>query len=68
MTGITQPFSNVQLELLKLYASGVPDEYLPDLKNAMARFLLEKARQEADKVWDEKGYSSETVEKWLDED
>lgn len=68
METLSRPLSNMQLELLKLYASGVPDSYLPEIKNVIARFLLEKARAEADKVWDEKGYTPETVEQWLKED
>ena len=32
------PLSNVQLELLKLYATGVSDETLLELKKTMAKF------------------------------
>lgn len=62
------PFSNVQLELLKLYAAGVKDEHLSELKEVMARFLFEKARASADAVWDDKGYTEETVKNWLNDD
>ncbi|MEM9885948.1 MAG: hypothetical protein AAF849_08655 [Bacteroidota bacterium] len=62
------PLSNIQQELLKIYAAGVPDQHLPELKNVIARFLFEKARKEADQVWDAKGYSDDTVEEWLNED
>ncbi len=55
----------MQMELLKLYAAGVPDEYLTEIKEMIARFLLTKAREEAEKVWTEKGYTEETVDKWL---
>ena len=68
MESLNLPFSNIQLELLRLYASGVPEQHLPDLKNTIARFLLEKAREEADKVWDKKGYSDDTIQEWLKED
>jgi hypothetical protein len=59
------PFSNMQMELLKLYAAGVPDEYLAEIREIIARFLLEKARAEAGKVWDEKGYTEETARQWI---
>lgn len=59
------PLSNLQLELLKLYAAGVPDEYLVEIKEMIARFLLAKARDEAGKVWQDKNYSDETTDKWL---
>jgi len=62
---VRPPLSNMQMELLKLYSAGVPDEYLSEIKEMIARFLLAKARDEAGKVWQEKSYSNETVDKWL---
>ena len=59
------PLSNIQMELLKLYAAGVPDDYLPEIKEMIARFLLEKARAEAGKVWEEKGYDAATAHAWI---
>lgn len=51
------PLSNVQSEMLKLFSSDIPEDHLVELKKVMAEFLLEKARNKADKIWDEKGYS-----------
>ena len=51
------PLSNVQLELLKLYSVGIDDQTLNDLKKEMAQFFLKRLRQQADAVWEEKGYS-----------
>ena len=62
------PLSNIQLELLKLYSTGIPDEYLIELKGIIARFLFEKARKKADLIWEEKGYSEKTIQKWLNEE
>lgn len=62
------PLSNLQLELLKIYAAGVPDEYLPELKQTIARFLLEKARDRADEIWEQKGYTQDTMDEWLNEE
>lgn len=61
----TAPLSNLQLELLKLYAAGVPDKYLEDLKILIARFLFAKARAKADKIWDEKKYTDELLTELL---
>ena len=61
----TAPLSNLQLELLKLYATGVPDQYLEDLKILIARFLFAKARAKADKIWDEKKYTDELLNELL---
>ena len=60
-----QPLSNVQIELLKLYSVGISDDILLELKKIMSRFLMQKLRDEAGKVWLQKGYSDATVNEWL---
>ena len=67
MNKIRPPLSNVQMELLKVYATGIPDKYLLELKDLIAKFLFEKARNKADKIWDKKGYSDKTIQRWLNE-
>ena len=59
---LSPPLSNVQLELLKLYSTGVPDQTLLELKKTMARFFLDRMRTSADAVWEEKGYSDTQFE------
>jgi hypothetical protein len=59
---INPPLSNVQTELLKVFSADIPETHLLELKNIMARFLLEKAQDSADKVWQEKGYSDEKLQ------
>ena len=44
---ISYPFSNIQVELLKLYSTGISDAYLLELKNVISQFLFEKARNRA---------------------
>lgn len=63
---INPPLSNIQEELLKLFNANISDTHLLELKNIMAKFLLEKARDKADEIWEEKGYSDETLKKFLD--
>ena len=60
------PLSNVQAELLKLFSAEIPENHLLELKKVMAKFLLDKARERADAVWDEKGYSDEKLQQILD--
>ncbi len=62
----TQPFSNLQLELLKLYASNIPDADLLEIKRYLARFFMKKAISEADKIWDERGYTPELMSQILE--
>jgi len=51
------PLSNLQLHLLKLYATGVSEEDLKAIQRMIARYFADKASAEARKVWDEKGYT-----------
>ena len=63
---VQPPLSNIQSELLKLFSTEIPEIHLFDLKKVMAKFLLDKARDRADTIWDEKGYSDEKLQQILD--
>ncbi|MBK8566029.1 MAG: hypothetical protein IPN76_22485 [Saprospiraceae bacterium] len=67
MTTITldKPLTNLQMELLKLFSRNLPEERLLALKELISDYLLDMARDEADKAWDAKGYTPETAKKWL---
>lgn len=58
---IPQPFANLQLELLKLYARKVPEQDLLEIKTLLAQYFMHKATDLADKVWDEKGLTEEAI-------
>jgi hypothetical protein len=60
---INPPLSNVQMELLKLYSTGIEDETLLELKRTIAKFFLDRMRSSADKIWEEKGYSDAQMQK-----
>ena len=60
------PLSNVQAELLKLFSAEIPENHLLELRKVIAKFLLDKARDKADAIWDEKGYSDEKLQQILD--
>lgn len=60
---VKPPLSNLQAELLKLFSMNLPEEVLIDLKKAIAVFLLERARDKADAIWDEKRFNSD----WLNQ-
>jgi hypothetical protein len=65
VSSVHPPLSNVQAELLKLFSANIPDTHLSELKSVIARFLLDKARDKADQVWDEKNYSDEKLQQLL---
>ncbi|MBW7870650.1 MAG: hypothetical protein H3C39_06265 [Flavobacteriia bacterium] len=60
---VKPPLSNLQAELLKLFSMNLPEEVLIDLKKVIAVFLLERARDKADAIWDEKRFNSD----WLNQ-
>jgi hypothetical protein len=61
-------FSNIQLELLKLYASNIDESDLINIKRYLAKYFATKAISEADEIWNEKGYDNELMKKWLNEE
>jgi len=65
MTELKLPLSNVQLELLKLFATDLSEEDLQELKLMIARFFAERSIRMADQVWEEKGLTDEDMDKWL---
>lgn len=62
---IHPPLSNVQAELLKAFSADIPEKHLAELKNIMAKYLLDSARDKADATWDEKGYTDEKLQQLL---
>ncbi len=63
-----QPLSNVQMELLKLYSTDIKEKDLEELKKVLANYFAQNAIKEADKIWDQKKMSADTMEKWLNEE
>jgi alkylhydroperoxidase/carboxymuconolactone decarboxylase family protein YurZ len=55
------PLTNVQLELLKVFALGVTDEEVLEIRRMLARYFMQKAVTGATKVWEERGYTAEQL-------
>lgn len=53
------PLSDLQLELLKLYSTGVTSEELFEVKRLLGQYFGRKAIQSADRAWDERGLKDE---------
>ena len=64
---LNQNFSNIQLELLKLYSTDIKDSELIEIKNYLAQYFAQKAINEADAIWDIKGFDDHQMDKWLNE-
>ncbi|MDY7093237.1 MAG: hypothetical protein SX243_09720 [Acidobacteriota bacterium] len=63
----SSPLSNLQLELLKLYSTGVSSEDLLEVKRLLGLHFAHKATQEADRLWDERRLTDEDMDAWLNE-
>jgi hypothetical protein len=62
-----QKLTNLQVELVKMFAREIPDEQLVEIKNLLAKYFAEAASREMDKLWVENEWSDDTMEEWLEE-
>ena len=53
--------------MLKLFSTDIPEKELIEIKNIIALYLLNKARDKADAIWEEKGYTNEKFEQILNQ-
>lgn len=60
----SQSMSNIQLELLKLYATDIPDEDLINIKRLMVQYFAEKITRQMDTLWEENNWNAETMHEW----
>ncbi len=68
MTAVQKPMSNIQLELLKVYASNISEEDILHIKDYLARYFMQKAITEVNKIWVERGYTNELMDEWLNDE
>ena len=67
MTAQAGSLSNLQLELLKLYSTGIADQQLLDIKRMLAAYFAEIIDREMSLLWEEKGWNDATLESWKTE-
>lgn len=61
-------FSNLQLELLRLFSMNIPDEEMTKIRDIIARHLLKNKLKEFDEQVKKLGISETDLEKWLNEE
>jgi hypothetical protein len=59
--------NDVQLEILKLFQHDQSAEDLKEIKSLLITYLSDKVTREADKSFNEKGYSTAVFEQWKNE-
>ncbi|NCO54841.1 MAG: hypothetical protein COS14_08890 [Bacteroidetes bacterium CG02_land_8_20_14_3_00_31_25] len=57
----------IQLEVLKLFRFTKNEEDLLELKTVLINYLSQKAVSEADKTFDENGFTINDIEQWRKE-
>ncbi|MFN4253415.1 MAG: hypothetical protein ACK4Q5_00225 [Saprospiraceae bacterium] len=67
MVAQSVPMSNLQLELLKLYATNIPESQLLDIKRILAVYFAELIDRDMSALWQEKGWDDATIETWKHE-
>jgi hypothetical protein len=60
-TTLQQPFNSAQLELLQLFAAGISDQELVNLRQMLLEFRFQKVSNIADKILDAKGWTAEDL-------
>ena len=53
------PLTPLQMEILEIYSTELPEEELKELKIHIARFFANKAIREADMIWEQKQLSQQ---------
>ena len=64
----TTTLTNLQLEIIKLYSTGMKRQELFELKDVLAAFFARKAIKEADTIWDEQNLTNSDMDAWLNEE
>lgn len=67
MEGRKDQITNLQRELMKVFSYDVTKEELEDIRDMLSNYFAERATREMDKLWDERGWSNDTMEGWLKE-
>lgn len=59
------PFNLAQLELLKLFSRVKDEKELFEIKELISQYYTKKLLDETDRIWEERGYTQETMDGWL---
>ena len=65
MQQITRPLTNLQLELLKIFSLQLAETEMLKIKHFLIDLLEERLQKNATNIWNEKGYSQQEMDKWL---
>lgn len=64
MTQQVGSLTNLQLELLRVFSYDLEEEQLLEIKSLLANYFADKATAEMDKLWDQEGWTEDTMKEW----
>lgn len=53
------------MQLLQMFQYQRDEKELEEMRDVLLDYLDRKIRKEADKIWEERGYSNELMDEWL---
>lgn len=59
--------TNLQLEMLKVFSRELPEKQLLEIRQLLAKYFAQKVDEEMDKLWEERGWTEETMHEWANE-
>ncbi len=59
--------TNIQQELLKIFSTNIPDNQLIEIREMLKNYFAKKISEEADKVWEQKGYTDKITDDWVND-
>jgi len=62
-----QPFTALQLELLRIFSRKVSENDLIEIKQLLSQYFAKKAIEQADSVWDANNWNDKDEEYFLNE-
>lgn len=60
-----QPLSNIQLELLQLFSRDLEEDDIVEIRQLIINYLAEKLEKQTNKVWEEKNWTDEDMDRLL---
>lgn len=61
---VSKNLTNLQLELLEIFSVDLPESQLLEIRGLLARYFAEKATEEMDRLWEERGWTEQTMKDW----
>ncbi len=62
-----QPFTTLQLELLRIFSRNISENDLIEIKQLLSQYFAKKAIEQTDSVWDANNWNDKDEEYFLNE-